>query len=118
MISLLKSRLNLIRNLILISLFGCTASDLKPPVLELTFYGEECAFSGPTKFKSGSVTIRFINKSEAPAAANLLKHAEGHGLEEMMEIFKEEPSTAHHPDWSTEIIGVWKVIEAGESHNW
>ena len=111
-------QLVLIGCLFLISASSCTTADRGPRVLELTFLGDECVYNGPTQFTSDSVRITFINKSEGQAAANLVRHDEGHSIQEMMDLFKDEPITGHHPDWTTEIIGVWKVIEAGETHTW
>ena len=108
----------LIGCLILVSLYGCVTAQREKPTLELTFYGDSCSYHGPTLFKAGPVTLRFFNKSEGSAAANLVRHTGDETIQDMKDIFVEEPSTAHHPAWTTEIKGVWKVIDAGESHTW
>ena len=108
----------LIGCIILAPLYGCVTAQREKPTLELTFYGDSCSYHGPTLFKAGPVTLRFFNESEVSAAANLVRHTGDETIQDMKDTFVEEPSTAHHPAWTTEIKGVWKVIEAGESHTW
>ena len=86
--------------------------------LELTFDGGSCTYDGPTDFKTGSVTLNFLNESEGRAAVNLVRHTGDETIQDMKDTFVEEPSTGHHPYWTTEIYGVWKAIDAGESHTW
>ncbi len=104
--------------LILIPLYGCVTAQRETPTLKLTFYGDSCSYNGPKLLKAGPVSLHFFNESEDSAAVNLVRHKGDKTIKDMMELFVEEPSTAHHPDWTTEINGVWKVINAGESHIW
>lgn len=108
----------LIGCLILVPLYGFVTAQREKPTLELTFYGDSCSYQGPTLFKAGPVTLRFFNESEGLAAVNLVRHTGDETIQDMMDTFVEEPSTAHHPAWTAEIKGVWKVIDAGESHTW
>lgn len=86
--------------------------------LELTFDGESCTYEGPTSLKAGPVTLLFLNESEGFAAVDLLKHNGDQTIQDMIDYFGEEPSTKHHPSWSTEFLDVWGYIEAGKSRTW
>lgn len=88
------------------------------PVLELTFYGDSYKFQGPTSFKAGPVILHFYNQSSARAAANLVKHAAGYSLQDMIDLFVNGYSTMHHPSWTTEVQGVWREINANMSYTW
>ncbi len=104
--------------LILVPIYGCMNAQRETPTLDLTFYGDSCSYHGPTLFKAGTVKLRFFNKSVGSAAANLVRHTGNETIQDMKDTFVEEPSTAHHPAWTTVINGFWKVIDAGESHTW
>jgi hypothetical protein len=86
--------------------------------LELTFDGESCTYEGPTLFKSGPVTLLFLNESEGFAAVDLLRHNGDQSIQDMIDYFGEEPSTKHHPSWSTEFLDVWGYIESGNIRIW
>lgn len=47
-----------------------------------------------------------------------MKHAEGYSHQDMLDLFIDGYSGGHHPGWTTEIQGVWKVINANTSHTW
>ena len=89
-----------------------------PPLIQLTFDGESCTYEGPTSLKAGPVTLLFLNESEGFAAVDLLKHNGDQTIQDMIDYFGEEPSTKHHPSWSTEFLDVWGYIEAGKSRTW
>jgi hypothetical protein len=85
--------------------------------LELTFHGESCTYAGPADFEEGPVTLLFINASELHAAVNMLRHKQGKTIEDMMALFADGVSTAHHPAW-TEEVGTWEPIEPGMIQVW
>lgn len=102
--------------LVVLGLFmtACGGSD----TLNLTFDGESCTYEGPTELKAGPVELVFLNESEVTAAANLVIHDEGYTVQDGIDEIGAEPSTGHHPSWTTEISGVWRSTGAGESHHW
>lgn len=103
---------------LLMAACGVSEEAVSEGELHLTFDGESCTYQGPTLFKAGPVTLRFFNESEGLAAVNLVRHNRDETIQDSINYIGEEPSTAHHPAWTTEIKGVWKVIAAGESHTW
>ena len=88
------------------------------PVLELTFYGDSCKFQGPTSFTDGPVILHFYNQSSGSASANLVKHDDGYSHQDMIDTFVNGYTTEHHPSWTTEVQGVWNIINANNSHTW
>jgi len=117
--------------LVMVFLVGCdtpaatpvppttTPTSVPPtPTLRLTFDGESCTYQGPTTLKAGHVTLLFLNESEGQAAVNLVRHTGEETIQDMIDIFREEPSTEQRPSWTIEIQGVWKSVSADESHTW
>jgi len=39
-------------------------------------------------------------------------------MQDVIDYTGEEPSTKHHPGWSIESPGVWRVISPGKSTTW
>ena len=86
--------------------------------LELSFDGESCTYEGPTDLKPGPVTIILLNESDGWASTNLMKLLGDKTLQDVSHYFSPEPSDKHAPSWTFSYPGVWKDIEAGESHFW
>ena len=86
--------------------------------LELTYDGEHCTYKGPTEFKSGTVTLLYINESDVEAYVNMVRHLEDKTVQDMIDYLGEEPSHKHYPLWSVEIQGVWYGVYIGMSHTW
>ena len=100
-----------------------TCDEVDDPCLYLHFDGEVCTYEGPTEIKPGPVTLIFLNAIEGDAFmelayANMVRHTGDETLQDMIDDIGEEPSTKHHPGWTTEIPGVWKGVDMGESHTW
>ncbi len=91
---------------------------VNPVFLNLTIYRNSYQFQGPTSFKAGPVELHFYNQSSGSASANLVKHDDGYSHQDMLNLFVNGYTESHHPSWSTEIQGVWKVIDANKSHTW
>lgn len=87
-------------------------------VLESKFYGDSVKFLGPADFKSQPVKLIFYNQSSGFAAANLVKHNDGYSHQDMVDTFVNGVCYAHHPDWTTEVAGVYREKEANNNHTW
>lgn len=103
--------------ILVLFLVGCGASEAET-TLQLTFDGESCTYEGPTTLKAGLVTLLFLNESDGWAGTNLVMPLGDKTLQDLIDLFGEEPSQQHAPSWSFSIPGVWKEINAGESHFW
>lgn len=87
-------------------------------VLESTFYGNRFEFQGPIVFKTQPVKLVFCNQSSGSASANLVKHNDGYSHQDMIDTFVNGISEGHHPGWTTEVIGVYRVINPNDNHTW
>ena len=85
--------------------------------MKLSFDGENCTYDGPTDFKTGPVTLLFLNESEGIAAGNLMRHTGDETIQDMIDYIGEEPSTGTFPTW-THGLGTFQVIRSGERHTW
>ena len=99
--------------ILVLFLVGCGASEAET-TLQLTFDGESCTYEGPTTLKAGLVTLLFLNESDGWAGTNLVMPLGDKTLQDLIDLFGEEPSQQHAPSWSFSIPGVWKEINAGE----
>ena len=95
-----------------------SCAEVEGTCMELSFDGESCTYIGPSDLKPGSVTILFINDSEANASMNLVRHKEGKTIEDMLETFVDGYAESHHPSWTEEIRGVFRNIPSGRRHIW
>jgi len=84
--------------------------------IELTFYGDSCVYKGPEQFIKGPATFIFINESDIPYAANMIRLLKDKTYQDLIDHQGEEPSSKHHPSWSVEIPGIWKYVASG--HVW
>jgi len=87
-------------------------------VLKSTFYGDSIKFEGPTDFKAQPVKLNFYNQGSGFAAANLVKHNDGYSHQDMLDTFVNGIAFGHHPDWTIEVAGVWREIDANNNHTW
>ena len=87
-------------------------------VLEINYYGDSFEFQGPTDFKPQPVKLLFYNKSQGYASANLVMHNDGYSHQDMIDTFTNGFSVGHHPDWTTEVAGVYKEINDNRKHTW
>jgi len=83
----------------------------------LTFDGESCTYEGSTTLKAGPAVLVFFNDSEELAAVNFVRHTGDETIQDAIDHIGEEPSSKHHPSWSTE-LGTWKPLEGGKSLRW
>jgi hypothetical protein len=75
-------------------------------------------FLGPTEFKAQPVKFYFHNLSSGSAAANLVRLNDGYTHQDALNLFTYGISYGHHPSWTTEIIGVWRVTDPDADHVW
>lgn len=88
-------------------------------LLKSTFYGDSIKFEGPTDFKAQPVKLIFYNQGSSLAAANLVKHKDGYSHQDMLDDFVGGITYQHHdPTRTTEVHGVWRTIDANNSHTW
>lgn len=87
-------------------------------VLESTFYGDSVKYVGPIEFDTQPVKFVFYNQSSDFASANLVKHNEGYTHQDMLNLFVNGISHSHHPNWTTEVLGVYKEVDPNSSHTW
>jgi hypothetical protein len=93
-------------------------SDTERVCLDLTLEGETCVYNGPSVFKAGPVTFIFNNDSGQIATSNMIRLDEGKTIQDVVEYNGPEPSSKHHPPWSTEILGVYGQIKDGRQKVW
>jgi hypothetical protein len=86
--------------------------------LEIIFYGDSCNFQGPTTLKPGTYKLIFINNCNKISSANLVRHDEGYSHQDMTNLFVDGYSEGHHPNWTTEVQGIWNPVTSGKSHTW
>jgi len=84
--------------------------------IELTFYGQSCVYEGPEQFNQGPVTFIFINESDIPYTANMIRLLEDKTFQDLIDYVGEEPSSKHAPSWSSGYPGVWKYVAS--RHVW
>ena len=77
-----------------------TAKTKSQPVVEITFNGDECNYSGPDSFPQGKVSVIFINQSEAEAGFGLIQLTDGNVWDDFLE-FLGPPGSEHSgpPQW-------------------
>jgi hypothetical protein len=86
--------------------------------LELSFDGETCTYKGPTDIKPGSVTLLLLNESEGGAAAGMVRLKDDKTIQDVKDIFVEEPITEHGTPWTIPINWPWRGVPPGESYVW
>ena len=71
------------------------------------------------RFRAGT-SCALLNESEIEVVAQLMKLDEGKTLQEMLDHFEGEPSTAHKPDWMRALgTANWRrPVQPGESFTW
>ena len=87
-------------------------------LLESTFYEDSVKFQGPTDFLTQPVKLIFYNQSLSSASANLVKHDDGYSHQNMLDLFTNGISYAHHPNWTDEISGVYHPVDVNDNHIW
>ena len=85
--------------------------------MKLSFDGENCTYDGPTDFKTGPVTLLFLNESGSLAAVNLVRHTGDETIQDKIDYIGEEPSSVHAPPW-TRGLGTWQLIRSGKIYTW
>jgi len=95
-----------------------TTDSVEPVPLRLAFDGENCTYEGPAELTPGPIELTFLNDGGGFAAVNLVSIDEGYTIQDVIDDLGPEPSTGHHPPWTREIPGPWRVIGTGESHSW
>lgn len=86
--------------------------------LTLTFDGQSCLYEGPAYFKTGRITLIFLNDSAGTAMTNMIRLLGNKTYQDLIDYSGEEPFLTHHPSWSVEIPGVWVNVNSGDSHIW